>query len=346
MFKSRGAVIKFKKMAFIKAISYYLPVRVVTNEELVKEFPEWSVEKVAQKVGVESRHLAAENETAGDMAEKAARNLFEEYKIDPKEIDFLLLCTQSPDYFLPSTSCILQHRLGIPTTAGAFDYNLGCSGCIYGMAVAKGLISAGIAKNVLLLTAETYNKYLHPSDKSNRSIFGDGAAACLISTDGFAEIGEFAFGTDGSGANNLIVKTGAARQKESTGKYVEDDEGHIWYDDYLYMNGGAIFNFTLDAVPAMMKEILQKNNLLKEDIDFYVFHQANKFMLSTIRKVCGLPKDKFFVDLSTTGNTVSSTVLIGLKECISNNYVKKSDKVMISGFGVGLSWGGAILRIL
>ena len=157
-------------MAFLKAISYYLPDKIVTNEELVKEFPEWSVEKVAQKVGVDSRHLAAEGETAGDMAEKAARMLFEEYQIDPKSIDFLMLCTQSPDYFLPSTACILQDRLGIPTSAGAFDYNLGCSGCIYGMAMAKGLIVAGIAKNVLLLTAETYNKYLHPSDKSNRSL--------------------------------------------------------------------------------------------------------------------------------------------------------------------------------
>lgn len=331
-------------MVYIKAISYYLPEQVLTNEDLVKEFPEWSVDKVAQKVGVDSRHLAAENETAGDMAEKAARRLFEEYKIDPKTIDFLMLCTQSPDYFLPSTACILQDRLGISTTAGAFDYNLGCSGCVYGLAIAKGLIAAGIAKNVLLLTAETYNKYLHSSDKSNRSIFGDGAAACLISTEGFAEIGEFSLGTDGSGANNLIVKTGAARQKEDTGKFVEDDEGHIWYDDYLYMNGGAIFNFTLDAVPAMMLDILIKNNLEKDEIDYYVFHQANKFMLNTIRKVCLLPKDKFYVNLTTTGNTVSSTVLIGLKDCMSSNTIKHGDKVMISGFGVGLSWGGTILK--
>lgn len=330
-------------MVYIKAISYYLPERVVTNEELVKEFPEWSVDKVAQKVGVNSRHLAAKDETAGDMAEKAARKLFEEYRIDPRSIDFLMLCTQSPDYFLPSTACILQNRLGIPTSAGAFDYNLGCSGCIYGMAMAKGLIVAGIAKNVLLLTAETYNKYLHPSDKSNRSIFGDGAAACLISTNGFAEFGEFSLGTDGSGANNLIVKTGASRQKETTGEFMEDDEGHLWYDDYLYMNGGAIFNFTLDAVPAMIQDILTKNGLEKDQIDYFVFHQANKFMLNTIRKVCALPKEKFYVNLVETGNTVSSTVLIGLKDCIDNHIIKSGDKVMISGFGVGLSWGGTML---
>ena len=168
--------------AYIKAISYYLPEQVVTNEDLVSEFPEWSVEKVAANVGVNVRHVAAVGETAGDMAEKAAKKLFEEYSIDSKDIDFLLLCTQSSDYYLPSTACVLQYRLGLRTDIGAFDYNLGCSGCVYGLAIAKGLIVSGIAKNVLLLTSETYNKYLHPSDKGNRSIFGDGAAACLVST--------------------------------------------------------------------------------------------------------------------------------------------------------------------
>lgn len=331
-------------MASIKAISYYLPEKVVTNEELLNEFPEWSVDKVAAKVGVDSRHVADASETAGDLAEKAARNLFAEYSVSPSEIDFVLLCTQSPDYLLPSTACLLQHKLGIPTSAGAFDYNLGCSGCIYGLAVAKGLIAAGVAKNVLLLTAETYNKYLHPSDKSNRSIFGDGAAACLISTEGFAEIGDFALGTDGSGANHLILKTGAARCREKTGVSVTDEEGHIWFDDYLYMNGGAIFNFTLNAVPEMMKQVLDKNAQELENVDYFVFHQANKFMLNTIRKVCGIPKERFYNNLSVTGNTVSSTVLIGLKDCIGNGTLHKDMNVMVAGFGVGLSWAGTMLR--
>lgn len=331
-------------MAYIKGISYYLPERIVTNEELLQEFPEWSGDKVASKVGVNARHLAAENETAGDMAEKAAERLFAEYNIDPKSIDFVMLCTQSPDYFLPSTACILQHKLGIPTTAGAFDYNLGCSGCIYGLAMAKGLIAGGIAKNVLVLTAETYQKYLHPSDKSNRSIFGDGAAACLVSTDGFAEICEFSLGTDGSGADNLIVKTGAARHKKNTGICIEDEDGHLKYDDYLYMNGSAIFNFTLEAVPSMMNDILKKNSIEKDNIDYYIFHQANKFMLNTIRKVCVLPKDKFYINLEETGNTVSSTVMIALKDCLNKNLIQSGMNVMITGFGVGLSWGGTILK--
>lgn len=137
---------------------------------------------------------------------------------------------------------------------------------------------------------------------------------------------------------SMIVKTGGSRQKAATGKFVEDDEGHLWYDDYLYMNGEAIFNFTLDAVPVMMKGILEKNGLDKDNIDYYVFHQANKFMLNTIRKVCVLPKDKFYVNLSTTGNTVSSTVLIGLKDCMENNFIKAGDKVMISGFELGRNY--------
>lgn len=331
--------------AYIKGISYYLPEKIVSNDDLVKDFPEWDVNKIALKVGVSQRHIAKDNETAGDLAEKAALKLFQEYNISPADVDFLMLCTQSPDYFLPTTACILQDRLGIPTTSGALDYNLGCSGCIYGLALAKGLIISGSAKNVLLLTAETYNKYLHPSDKSNKSIFGDGAAACLISRDGFAEIGDFSFGTDGSGADNLIVKTGAARIKRSTGLYEIDEEGHTKYDDYLYMNGSAIFNFTLEKVPILMNEILRNNSISIEDIDFYLFHQANKFMLNTIRKICAIPKEKFYINLENTGNTVSSTILIGLKDCLEKGLVKPSQNIMITGFGVGLSWGGVILKL-
>jgi len=331
--------------SYIRAISYYLPERILTNEELAREFPEWDVDKVYNKVGVRRRHLAAAGETAGDLAEKAARNLFEEYGVAPSEVDFLLLCTQSPDHFLPSTACILQDRLGIPTSAGAFDYNLGCSGCIYGMAMAKGLIAAGLATNVLLLTAETYTKYLHSSDKSNKTIFGDGAAACLISKEkGLAEIGDFVLGTDGSGAANLMLRSGAARQPEKTGRFAMDDDGHTNYEDYLYMNGSAIFNFTLETVPPLMKSLLSKSGLEKEDVDYYVFHQANKYMLSTIRKVCGLPADKFYVDLEETGNTVSSTILIGLKECLKAGKIAPGMKVMVCGFGVGLSYGGTLLQ--
>lgn len=331
--------------AYIRAISWSLPDSTLTNEDLTVAFPEWDVDKVYNKVGVRTRHLAEKTETAGDLAEKAARKLFDEYDISPCDIDFLLFCTQSPDHFLPSTACILQDRLGIPTSAGAFDFDLGCSGCIYGMAIAKGLIAARLASNILLLTAETYTKYLHPQDKSNRTIFGDGAAACLISKEkGIAEIGDFVLGTDGSGAANLMVRSGAARQPEKTGKSTMDDDGHVNYEDYLYMNGSAIFNFTLETVPPLMKSLLAKSGLDKSEVDYYVFHQANKYMLSTLRKICGIPSDRFYIDLEETGNTVSSTILIGLKECLKTGKIVPGMKVMVCGFGVGLSYGAGLLQ--
>ena len=246
--------------AYIKALSYYLPEKVVTNDDLVREFPEWTVEKIASKIGVSERHVAAEDETAGDMAAKAAERLFAEHQLDRNEIDFVILCTQSPDYFLPSTACILQHRLGLPTHCGAFDIDLGCSGYEYGLAVAKGLLTAGIASNVLLLTSETYNKHLHPSDKGNRTIFGDGATATLVSYTGFAEIGGFSLGTDGSGAEGLIHKTGAFRQFEKSNNWVTDENGARHSDDFLFMDGKAIFDFTADAVPRMIDDVLEKNH--------------------------------------------------------------------------------------
>ena len=333
--------------AFIKAISYHLPKKVLTNEDLTRDFPEWDVDKVYNKVGVLERHIVAPDETAGDLAEKAAHKLFDEHDISPADIDFVLLCTQSPDHYLPSTACILQHRLGIPTSAGAYDFDLGCSGFIYGLATAKGLIAAGLANNVLLLTAETYSKYLHPSDKSNRTIFGDGAAACLVSKDnGIAEIGDFVFGTDGSGADNLIIKSFGARQPQASGHESIDDDGHTRRDDYLYMNGSAIFNFTLDSVPVMMADLLSKSGLEKHDIDYYLFHQANKYMLNTIRKVCGIEKDIFHIDLEHTGNTVSPTIPIGIKNCLKNGTLHSGMKVMTCGFGVGLSYAGTILSFI
>ena len=198
---------------FIKDIAYYLPKEILTNEQIAEQFPEWSAEKVANKVGITERHISAPDETATDMAYQAAERLFAQ-GVDRNIIDFVLLCTQSGDYFLPSSACLLQDRLGLSKNCGALDFNLGCSGYEYGLALSKGLIVAGIAKNILLLTAETYTKYIHPKDKGNRTIFGDGASASLISTEGFAEIGEVVLGTDGSGAENLIVRSLSARHKD------------------------------------------------------------------------------------------------------------------------------------
>jgi len=329
--------------AFIKAIAYYLPEIIVTNENLVAEFPEWTVDKIADKVGVDKRHIAV-NETISSMATKTAEKLFEENpEISRETVDFVLVCTQSPDYFLPSTACIVQDRLGIPKTCGAFDFNLGCSGYEYGLATAKGYIATGIAKNVLLITAEAYNKHIHPRDKGNRTIFGDAATATLISSDGFAEIGDFVLGTDGSGAENLIVKTGGSAFPEKAGDLTFDENGNPRSSDFLYMNGAEIFNFTLRVVPKMVRQTLEKNGLSNDDIDLYIFHQANSFMLKHLRKKLKIAEEKFYIHMSEIGNTVSSTIPIALKDAKDADLLKGN--ILIAGFGVGLSWGACTLRV-
>lgn len=328
--------------AYIKDIAYYLPAQVLTNEQIAAEFPEWSAEKVANKVGITERHIAAPDETATDMAYQAAERLFAQ-GVDRASIDFVLLCTQSGDYFLPSSACILQDRLGLSKNCGALDFNLGCSGYEYGLAIAKGLIIAGISKNILLLTSETYTKYLHPQDKGNRTIFGDGASATLVSTEGFAEIGEVVLGTDGSGAENLIVHSLGARHKEQLHDLRIDEEEGLVSGDHLYMHGGNVFNFTADVVPPMVEELLQKSRLAQEEIDLWVFHQANKYMINYLRKLLDIDKERFYIFMEHVGNTVSSTIPIALVEARKEN--KLHGNVLLAGFGVGLSWGGVMLRI-
>lgn len=330
--------------AYIKAIAYALPAKVVTNDDLVRDFPEWTAEKVVDKLGVKQRHVVSETETAVDLATQAAENLFKENpNIQREAIDFVLLCTQSPDYFLPTSACIIQHRLGLPTHIGALDFNLGCSGFVYGLSLAKGLVLGGIAKNVLLLTSETYNKHLHPKDKSNRTIFGDAAAACLVSTEGWAEIGNFSLGTDGSGAENLMVKTGGMRYKEKVNDLTFDENNNPTSSDYLYMNGSEILSFTLEAVPLLVADTLQKNSMQQADIDLFVFHQANKYILNFLRKKIKIEEEKFYYYIEKVGNTVSSTIPIALYEAKKENKLKGN--ILLAGFGVGYSWGGVILKI-
>ena len=327
--------------AYIKDIAYYLPKQVLTNEQIAERFPEWSAEKVAGQVGITERHIAADNETATDMAQKAAEQLFAQ-GVDKSQIDFVLLCTQSPDYFLPSSACILQDRLGLSKDCGAFDFNLGCSGYEYGLAVAKGFIVAGIAQNILLLTAETYTKYIHPQDKGNMTIFGDAATATLVSTEGFAEIGEVVLGTDGSGAENLIVRSLGARNKALMNDAQSDEDGNIVSGDHLYMHGGNVFNFTADVVPDMVEKLLKKSNLQHDDVDLWVFHQANKYMINYLRKLLDIDKDKFYIFMEKVGNTVSSTIPIALCEARKEDCLH--GHVLLAGFGVGLSWGGVMLH--
>ncbi|MDR3271941.1 MAG: ketoacyl-ACP synthase III [Flavobacteriaceae bacterium] len=321
--------------AFIKYISYILPEKELPNEEFIKLFPEWNVEKIVNKVGIKTRRIADENQSASDLAVEAINQLCKEYPIDKQHIDFLIICTQSPDYFLPATACIVQDKAQIGVHCGALDINQGCSGYVYGLSLAKGLIVAGIAKNVLLVTAEMYSKHLHPTDKKNWSIFGDGASATLISTEGTYKIGNFSLGTDGSGAKNLIVRNGAFKHPKTA------DLESFPNDNFLYMDGPEIFRFTNRAVPYLVQETLDKNDETLGSIDQYVFHQANTYMINSLREKIGIPEEKFIIDMKDYGNTVSTTIPIVLKNLISKS--ENKEKILLAGFGVGYSWGGTVI---
>ena len=330
--------------AKITKVEYYLPETITTNDDLEKEFPDWSSEKIENKIGIKERHIVKENETALDLALKAGEKVLKNYNKD--KIDFLMLCTQSPDYYLPTSACILQNKLKLKTDIGAFDYNLGCSGFVYGLAMAKSLINCEIATYILLITSETYTKHIYPKDKSNRTIFGDAAAAIIIEKSEEEQIGKFVLGTDGSGYKNLIVPNGGLRNRyNDNAKEIDDGFGNIRTDNNLYMNGPEIFNFTIKAVPKVVSEILEKNNTTLEDLDCVIFHQANKYMNEYLRRKINIPEDKFYLNLLHTGNTVSSTIPIAIKDSLDNKVIKKGDRVLLVGFGVGYSWGGTIITI-
>lgn len=331
--------------AYIKYIDYCLPEKILTNQMIADEFPEWTVEKIEKKIGIKERHITVDGETASDLAIKAAERLFAANDYDRNEVDYLIFVTQSPDYHLPTTACLIQTKLGLSKKITAIDVNLGCSGFVTGLSLAKAIIVSGQAKNVLLLTAETYSKYMHERDKSNRTIFGDGAAATLVSTEGFAEVGEFVIGTDGEGAENLIVKTGGARHPQPMNDLKFDDFGNPFSSDNLFMDGPAILNYSLDSIPQLVKDVLEKNHLEMDDINLHVYHQANIFLANLERRKLRIPQDRYYCNIEHVGNTVSSTIPIALCLALEDDTIKDGFNILSVAQGLGYTWGGFVLKI-
>jgi 3-oxoacyl-[acyl-carrier-protein] synthase-3 len=324
--------------AAIGPIAIYLPERFETNEQLQAEYPSWDLELIYAKTGVYKRHIAGPQECASDLGVAAARRLFERFDVAPQSIDFFLLCTQTPDYPLPTTACLMQERLGLRRSCGALDFNLGCSGFVYGLSLADGLIRTGVARRVLLVTAETYSKYIHASDRSLRTIFGDGAAATLIEASPFPTLTAFQFGTDGSGADTLMVTKGGARPAECAHK---PRHRHRWPSD-LYMDGPSLINFTVAAIPELVSDILRSAGLTRDDIDLFLFHQATRKMLAQLQERLGLSGDRLPIVLHDYGNTVSSTIPIVIHEMRDKGRLRYAANNMLVGFGVGWSWAGCI----
>lgn len=328
--------------ARIRAIETHLPARVLGNDELAALYPSWPADKIVDKTGIRERRIAARDETAADLAFAAASKLFDSGACARDEVDFLILCTQAPDYILPTTACLLQDRLGLPRSIGALDVNLGCSGFVYGLSLAAGLIAAGAASNVLLLTADTYSKYIHPGDKSVRTLFGDGAAATLVSA-GDGSIGPFVFGTDGSGGGDLIVEAGGFRapRDADTALAVEDAQGNTRSREHLFMHGANVMNFSLREVPRTFARLLELTGADANAVDYVVLHQANKFMLDALQRKLRLSAAKVPRRYEDIGNTVSSSIPFVLARMREDGQMTPGTHLMLIGFGVGLSWAGA-----
>jgi len=314
-------------------ISYFLPSKVVTNEELIEKFPNKNAQQIENKIGFIERRKAGEHEFVSDLATSAAKNLFAEYGINISEIDFLILCSQTPDFNIPSTSSIVQDKLKLNKQIGCLDIIQGCTGFIYSLAVSKALVTSKLAKNILLITSETYSKHISSTDFGNNAIFGDGAAAILFTQENKFNVGEFVFGNDGGGAFDLFSNKNSFNKNNA-----------IDVKDALYMNGPEIFNFTINIIEKLFIDILDKNGCQKEEIDYFVFHQANSFILKHLNKILDVPNEKMIFNSTRFGNTVSSSIPISLKTMMIDGFDLRDKSIMLIGFGVGLSWGGTIIK--
>jgi len=316
----------------IKSIEYYLPPTTEDGNVLKKENPDWSIEDIEKKTGVDVRYISAPEQTATDMAALAAEKILSS-GLQKKEIEFLILITQSPDYALPTSACILQDRLGLDKSCMAFDVNLGCSGFIYGLAIGGSLIETGLAKKGFVICSETYTKYIDKSDRTCRPLFSDAASAALLSSSDHNDIGPFEMGTNGAGFNNLILP--------SSGTRVNDQQAD---EKKLFMDGSEVFMFAMDMVPKCVTALLDKSRKTIKDIDLFVFHQASKLVIDNIIRRLRLPKEKVFVNYHRIGNTVSASLPIALKDAANGKRLKKGDQVMLVGFGAGYSWGACLVQ--
>ncbi|MSO74219.1 MAG: ketoacyl-ACP synthase III [Alphaproteobacteria bacterium] len=316
----------------IAAIASYFPARKLGNREIVTRFG-FELDFLEKKLGILERPIAAADEAVSDMAVAAGDALFRQVGVRRDQIGLLVVCTQNPDYRLPATANLVQHRLGLSTEIAAFDINQGCSGYIYGLSVAEGMMRAQGIDTALLITSEAYSKVMDPNDRTTVPLFGDAAAATLLRAGGFGQIGRFSFGSDGSGANDLIVRAGGSRAPAMK----------IEGSGALSMNGRAIYTFMMRRVPASVRECLVRNGLTLDDIDHFVFHQASRYMVEALAVTMKLDPKRVVIAMENCGNTVSSTIPIALTT-LGLGSEMNDKRALLCGFGVGLSWAATVLH--
>ena len=321
-------------LANILPVAYFLPEKNISNDLLESLFPEWPSEKIKAKTGMCSRRVVSSGESSLTMAVEAAKKLFQDFAVQPGDIDYVVFCTQSPEYALPPNSTLLQSNLGLKQSVGCVDISHGCSGYIYCLSVAKGLIASEQAENILVITSETYSRYLADDDRTTRTIFGDGATATLINQENANRLTGFVFSTDGTGKDYLFLRN---RNFVNSGAESEPHQ--------LFMDGPTIYSYTLKTVPPLFFGMLEKLGRPLDEMDLAVFHQANSYMLESLRKKCAIPNDKFALFLENTGNTVSSSIPIALAMASEKRTFTSGKFIALVGFGVGLSSAACILKI-
>jgi 3-oxoacyl-[acyl-carrier-protein] synthase III len=333
--------------AFIEAIEFELPKNVVTNEDLAREFPAWDMARMAETTGVRERHIAEPHETALDLGYRACLRLKKYDLFDPTDLDALVFCTETPDFSLPPNSCLLQSHLGLSDAVMAFDITLACSGFVYALGIARSLLVSGMANKILVVTADTYSRLIHPGDRSSRCLFGDGGAATVVGTGpkGWSVL-DMTFGTSGKQHDRFIVRAGGARlpRSDETAREVTDRSGNIRTAEHIAMDGLGVLSFFSSVIPGAIAKLLTRNGLSTEDVDLFVFHQASKVTLEGIARSMGLSPDRCVLDMATTGNLVSASIPTALSRAEKAGRIHRDGCVVLCGFGVGLSWATALLR--
>jgi len=307
----------------ITNIEFTLGNKIETIEDLGKYNPDWIIDKLKDKTGIESRPVLGQGENEKSLVLDACKKLFK--KIDKDDVDGIIHVSQSAFSRLPTSACIIQDEIGLPKNLMAFDLIQGCSGFVYGLSAAVSMIKQCNLKKVLIICADTYTKYIPTNDRTNRPIFADGAAAAIVEDNDSGIIGPFSFFTDGSGGSLLTLNSIEGKEE-------------------LFMDGKEVLKFSIREVPKVVNNLLEKANLNKNDIDLFIFHQASAVILRRLKIKLDIPDEKWFQNIKDIGNTVSATIPIAIKQAKDAGLYKPKMKIMLMGFGVGLSIAGCILK--
>lgn len=332
----------------IAGISSAVPNQHAGMDGSIAAFGASEVEKILSSTGIRRRRVAEQSRSkmcVSDLCSVAARTLLQHLGWDGGSIDALIFISQGPDYPLPATACILQARLGLPTTCAALDVNLGCSGYIYGLWLAGSMIASRTVRRALVMVGDIFS-FASPLDRATALLFGDAGAVTALEFSEHAEPMWFTLGTDGRGYKNLIVPAGGSRipRNEQTGIRNEAEKKNVRSLEDVFMDGGEVFAFTLREVPGMVQSVLRQANWQVEDTDGFVFHQANQFILNHLAKRMKIPPNKVSISLDEYGNTSSASIPLTITHCLRTEIGTGPMNLVMAGFGVGLSWGAVALR--